>query len=90
MVAYFNLIYNYLVVFLRGEFMYFKRIEELRADNDKTQQDIADLLNCQREVYRRYEKGTREIPVSYLIILAKYYQCSVDYILGLTNQKRIR
>lgn len=69
--------------------MYFKRIEELRIDNDKTQQEIADLLNCQREVYRRYEKGTREIPVSYLIILAKFYNCSVDYLLGITNRKQI-
>lgn len=69
--------------------MYFKRIEALRIDNDMTQQDIADLLNCQREVYRRYEKGTREIPVSYLITLSKFYNCSVDYILGLTNRKRI-
>ena len=70
--------------------MYFRRIEELRIDNDKTQQEIADLLNCQREVYRRYEKGIREIPTSYLIVLAKFYNCSVDYILGLTNNKKIK
>lgn len=69
--------------------MYFRRIEELRIDNDKTQQEIADYLNCHREVYRRYEKGTREIPVSYAILLSKYYNCSVDYLLGLTDRKRI-
>jgi len=73
-----------------GDYMYFRRIEELRIDNDKTQQELADLLNCQREVYRRYEKGTREIPSSYLIVLAKFYGCSVDYILGLTNHKKIK
>ena len=61
--------------------MYFKRIEELRVDHDLTQQFIADLLGCQREVYRRYEKGTRSIPVDFLIQLANYYHVSVDYIL---------
>ncbi len=62
--------------------MYFKRLEELRIDHDLTQQDVADLLGCQREVYRRYEKGTRTIPADFLIRLADYYHVSVDYILG--------
>lgn len=42
--------------------MFFQRIEDLRIDHDKTQQEIADVLSCKREVYRRYEKGIREIP----------------------------
>lgn len=62
--------------------MYFKRLEELRIDHDLTQQEVADLLGCQREVYRRYEKGTRTIPADFLICLADYYHVSVDYILG--------
>lgn len=61
--------------------MYFKRIEDLRVDHDLTQQEVADYLGCQREVYRRYEKGTRTIPVDFLIKLADYYGVSVDYIL---------
>lgn len=65
--------------------MYFKRLEELRIDHDLTQQNVADLLGCQREVYRRYEKGTRTIPADFLIRLADYYQVSVDYILGREN-----
>lgn len=68
--------------------MYFKRIGDLREDNDMTQQEVADLLNCRREVYRRYEKGTREIPVSYAIILAKHYGVSLDYLLNLSNKKK--
>ena len=68
--------------------MYFRRIEDLRVDHDLTQQDVADLLGCQREVYRRYEKGTRTIPVDFLIKLAKYYCVSVDYILGLDDKDR--
>lgn len=65
--------------------MYLKRIEALRIDHDLTQQDVADFLHIQREVYRRYEKGTRTIPVGFLIQLADYYKTSVDYLLGLTE-----
>ena len=67
--------------------MYFKRIEDLRIDNDYTQQQIAEQLDIAREVYRRYEKGTRTIPVDCLIKLSELYGVSVDYILGLTNRK---
>lgn len=68
--------------------MHFQRLEDLRIDYDKTQQEIADILGCQREVYRRYEKGTRTIPVDFLIVLSKYYNVSVDYIVGLSDRKR--
>ncbi len=67
--------------------MYFQRIADLRQDHDLTQQDVADILNCKREVYRRYEKGIREIPVSYAITLANYYNVSLDYLLGLSDKK---
>ncbi len=67
--------------------MYFQRLEDLRIDADKTQEEIAVVLNCQREVYRRYEKGIHEIPVWAVIKLAEYYQVSTDYILGLTDKK---
>ena len=67
--------------------MYFRRLEDLRVDADKTQEDIAQFLSCKREVYRRYEKGTYELPVWALIKLAGLYRVSADYILGLTNQR---
>ena len=66
--------------------MFFQRLADLRIDSDKTQQEIADLLDCKREVYRRYEKGIHEIPVWALIKLAQYYNTSTEYILGLTNE----
>ena len=47
--------------------MQFQRLEDLRIDQDKTQAEIAEILTCKREVYRRYEKGIREIPVWALI-----------------------
>lgn len=67
--------------------MLFQRLEDLRIDADKTQEEIARVLTCKREVYRRYEKGVYEIPVWALIELAKYYRTSTDYILGLTNTR---
>lgn len=67
--------------------MYWHRIKDLREDHDLTQQQVADLLNCQREVYRRYESGIRELPLSYAIVLAKYYDVSIDYIVELTDHR---
>ena len=65
--------------------MYFKRLEDLRVDRDLTQQQVADYLCCKREVYRRYEKGTRTIPVDYLIKLADFYKVTIDYIVERTK-----
>lgn len=64
------------------------RIEDLRIDADKTQLEIAQILHCQREVYRRYEKGQREIPVWAAIKLARYYDVSLDYLLGISDNRR--
>ena len=65
--------------------MYFQRLEDLRVDADLTQEQVAQVLHCKREVYRRYEKGIREIPVWAVLKLAQLYHTSTDYILGLTN-----
>lgn len=65
--------------------MVFQRIEDLRVDNDLRQGDIAEYLHMHREVYRRYEKGIREIPVWAVIKLAEFYHTSTDYILGLSD-----
>lgn len=66
---------------------YTNRVEDLRIDADKTQQQIADILVCQREVYRRYEKGERELPLWAAIKLAEYYDVSLDYLVGLTSKR---
>ena len=55
------------------------RLESLRIDADKTQQHIADVLGCKREVYRH------DLPLWALVALAKYYRTSTDYILGLSD-----
>jgi len=66
--------------------MFFKKLYDLRVDNDLTQQQVADYLMCNRQVYARYERGIREIPVSMIIKLAEFYNVSTDYILGLKDK----
>ena len=65
--------------------MFFKRIYDLRVDNDLTQQQVANYLHCNRQVYARYERGTREISVSMVISLTKLYNTTSDYLLGLSD-----
>lgn len=65
--------------------MFFQRLEDLREDRDKSQIEIANYLNLNRNVYWRYEKGVREIPVWAIIKLADYYGVSTDYLLGRTD-----
>ena len=66
--------------------MFFRRIGDLRIDHDLTQIKVAAYLNMHLSVYRRYEKGTREIPVWALVKLSELYGWSTDYILGLTDR----
>ena len=66
--------------------MFFQRLEDLRVDHDKSQIEIAAYLNMNRNVYWRYEKGVREIPVWAVIKLANYYHVSTDYLLGRTDR----
>ena len=73
-----------------GEDMLFRRIRDLREDNNYTQKEMAKILNCSQQVYSNYELGQRDIPTDILIKLAAFYNVSVDYILGITdNPKRI-
>lgn len=65
----------------------YKRIRDLREDNDLLQKQLAEYLHCSQVAYSRYELGTRDIPTQVLIELAIYYNISVDHILGLTDEK---
>lgn len=66
----------------------YKRIYELREDNDLKQREIAKILNCSQRVYSNYERGDLDIPTEILIKLAKYYDVSTDYILGISDKKK--
>lgn len=65
----------------------YRRIRELREDNDLLQKDIASYLNCTQVAYSRYELGQRDIPTDVLIALARYYHTTTDYILGLSDKR---
>lgn len=64
---------------------YNERIREIREDHSLTQQKIADLLHIGQRTYADYESGKTRIPVDSLLILAKYYDVSMDYITGASN-----
>lgn len=71
---------------INGDLMY-NRIRDLREDADLSQTQLAKALNCSQQVYSNYELGQRDIPTSILIALAKYYDVSTDYLLGLSDEK---
>ena len=67
---------------------YMVHMRNLREDSDKTQQEIAAILGTSQTMYARYERGANEMPIRHLIRLAKYYDVSTDYLLGLTKEKK--
>ena len=69
---------------------YYQRIRDLREDNDLTQKAVAAELGITTQQYSLYERGDREIPFHHAITLAKFYNVSLDYIAGLTNNKKGR
>ena len=66
--------------------MKFKRLKDLREDHDMYQKEVAKLLGISQQYYSEYEKGKRTIPVQHLITIAKHYNTSIDYIVGLTDE----
>ena len=67
---------------------YNKRIKALREDRDLKQEDVARLLQTSQSYYAQYENGKRPIPFERLITLAEFYQVSLDWIAGRTNQQK--
>ena len=66
----------------------YKRIKDLREDNDITQKTIAQFLNMSQNGYSQYETNTNKIPVEILKKLAIYYNTSIDYLVELTDEKK--
>jgi transcriptional regulator with XRE-family HTH domain len=60
----------------------YPKVRDLREDHDKTQKQIAEVLNMQLTVYQRYERGERELPLWAAIKLADYYNITLDYLVG--------
>ncbi len=70
--------------------MIYRRIRDLREDHDLTQRELAQKLNCSQQVYSNYELGQRDIPTDVLIKLSLFYNVSVDYILGISENPKIQ
>ncbi|MBQ8402794.1 MAG: helix-turn-helix transcriptional regulator [Clostridia bacterium] len=69
--------------------MYFyRRLKDLREDNDKTQEEIAEILGTVRQQYAKYENGKQELPMHHFVTLAKYYNVSLDYLAGIISEPR--
>jgi len=68
--------------------MIYRRIRDLREDNDLTQAQVGKAVNVPQRTYSHYETGTRMIPPFVLVALADFYGVSVDYLLGRTDIPR--
>ncbi len=69
--------------------MTYQRLRDLREDYDLNQTEIAKIINMSQTGYSQYETGTNDIPTKILIKLALFYDTSIDYILGLTDEKKL-
>ncbi|MBE7036254.1 MAG: helix-turn-helix transcriptional regulator [Ruminococcaceae bacterium] len=67
---------------------YYRRLRDLREDNDLTQTQLVRILDMHKTTYTNYEQGKREIPFELVIKLAKFYNVSLDYIAELINEPR--
>ena len=67
--------------------MKFERLRYLRENADMTQKALGEYLHISQRAYAHYENGTRDIPVEMLIRLASYYHTSIDYIVGLSDER---
>ena len=67
--------------------MKFQRIQDLRIDTDLSQKKIGEILHISQRSYSHYETGSRNIPIEMLIRLADYYDTTIDYLVGRTDNK---
>lgn len=65
----------------------YPNIKKARTDRNLSQQTVSDAIGMVQAQYTRYETGQREMPLHYIITLAKYYGVTVDYLLGLTDEQ---
>lgn len=67
--------------------MKYQRIQDLRIDSDLSQKKIGEILHISQRSYSHYETGSRNIPIEMLIRLADYYDTTIDYLVGRTDNK---
>lgn len=69
--------------------MKFQRIQDLRIDADMSQRELSEILHISQRSYSHYETCSRNIPIEMLIRLANYYEISLDYLVGRTDNKKM-
>ena len=69
--------------------MKFQRIQDLRTDAEISQSELSEILHISQRSYSHYETGSRNIPIEMLIRLANYYEISLDYLVGRTDNKKM-
>ena len=70
-----------------GALIKFQRIQDLRVDSDLSQRQLGEILHISQRSYSHYETGSRGIPIEMLIRLADYYDTTIDYLVGRTDNK---
>lgn len=73
------------MIYLKTEILKYGRIRDMRNDRGLTQEDIARVLNVKQNTYCQYEIGVINYPLDVVVALAVYYNVSVDYLVGLTD-----
>ena len=68
--------------------MKYQRIRDLREDRDMNQTQVAQMLGMSQTGYSKYETGENDVPTTVLIKLARFYNTSIDYLLGETNDPK--
>lgn len=66
---------------------YYRRIRDLREDHDLTQTQLVEKLQMHKTTYTNYEQGKRDLPLAFAIKLADFYNVSLDYLAGLTDEQ---
>lgn len=79
-------IYSFVVIEMRTEILKYGRIRDVRTDRGLTQEQVAGVLHVSQNTYSQYEIGTTRFPLDAVVRLAEYYNVSVDYLVGLTDE----
>lgn len=74
------------VINLKYEILKYQRVRDLREDRNLSQEDVAQHLNVSQSTYSRYEIGERNMPLEIISELADFYNTSIDYLVGKTDE----
>lgn len=88
--VHFVLIYTFYIIIKKERILYeISTYSDLRTDADMSQRELSEILHISQRSYSHYETGSRNIPIEMLIRLANYYEISLDYLVGRTDNKKM-